>query len=120
MSVGQHNAVEVIDYFLRRELGEIIHADVISMTDAAWMHYKQRVGWWHRYVVQYVTVWAVVVALSMGVLSITLSLWRESAPPGDAVSETCAPANAPADGRMRRAEDQDAQALSRRTSTVPD
>ena len=79
-SVGQYSAVKVVDYCLQQELGEVLHADSYSMTDAAWIHYKLRVNWWHRNVTQYATVWAVVVALLMGLLSLVLSLWQEPPP----------------------------------------
>ena len=70
LSVGHHDAVEVVDYFLRQEIGDVIHADKWSMSNAARVHYKLNVGWWHRYVTHYITTWAVVVALLLGALSV--------------------------------------------------
>ena len=77
-SVGQHDVVEVVDYFLREEIGDVIHADKWSMSNAAWKHYKLSVGWWHRYVTHYITTWAVVTALLLGALSMTITLWNTS------------------------------------------
>ena len=81
-SVGQHDAVEVVDYFLREEIGDAIHADKYSMSNAAWRHYKLSVSWWHRYVTHYITTWAVVAALLLGALSIVITLWAKSEPLG--------------------------------------
>lgn len=74
LSVGQHNTVGVVDYFLRKEIGDVIHADKSSMSNAAWKHYKMNVGWWHRYVTQYITTWAIVTALFLGVLPTIITL----------------------------------------------
>lgn len=74
LSVGQYDAVEVVDYCVREVAGDIAHADTHTMTNIAWQHYKIRVGWWHRNVTQYATTWAVVVALLLGLLSLSISL----------------------------------------------
>ena len=80
-SVGQRDTVRVVDYFLREEIGDAIHADKYSMSNAAWRHYKLSVNWWHRYVTHYITTWAVVAALLLGALSIVITLWAGCPPP---------------------------------------
>ena len=75
LGVGQYDAVEVIDHCLRETIGDILHADTYSMVDAAWIHYKLRVNWWHRNVTQYATTWAAMIALLLGLLSIFVTLW---------------------------------------------
>ncbi|MDD9962053.1 MAG: hypothetical protein OXU70_08165 [Gammaproteobacteria bacterium] len=54
-SVGQHNAVEVVDHCLREIAGEFHHADTRTMADLAWKHYKLKVNWWHRNVTAHAT-----------------------------------------------------------------
>ena len=68
LSVGQYEAIE--DYALQEKVGDsVAHANTDTMVDFAWTHYELRVNWWHRNVTQYATVWAVVVALFLGVFS---------------------------------------------------
>ena len=74
MTVGQHDAVQVIDYVLQLEIGDVIHADTHTMVNAAWTHYRLRVHWWHRYVTHYATTWAVAVAFLLGLVSIGLAV----------------------------------------------
>lgn len=73
--VDKKNAVTVDDYALQEAMGKkYIHADTRTMIDAAWTHYRMRVHWWHRYVTQYATTWAVAVALLLGVVSVGLTV----------------------------------------------
>ena len=74
LSVGRHDAVQVIDYVLQQEIGDVIHADTHTMVNAAWTHYRLRVGWWHRYVTHHASTWAVVVAFLLGLVSIGLAV----------------------------------------------
>ena len=69
-SVGQHNQVMVIDYFLKEKIGDTVHADRHSMATAAWQHYRMSVSWWDRYITRHITTWAVGVALVLGVIGI--------------------------------------------------
>lgn len=73
-SVGQYDAVEIIDYPLRQKIGDVIHADTASMVDAAWVHYRLRVNWWHRNISEYATVWAAGIALFLGLSSLLISV----------------------------------------------
>ncbi len=76
LSVGQYDAVEIIDYALREKVGDsVAHADTYTMVDLAWTHYELRVNWWHRNVTHYATTWAVVVALFLGLLSSFITLF---------------------------------------------
>lgn len=73
--VHKNDSVTVDDYALQEAVGaKYVHADTRTMIDAAWTHYRMRVHWWHRYVTQYATTWAVAVALLLGVVSVGLAV----------------------------------------------
>ena len=76
-SVGQHGQLLVVDYFLREQFGPVVHADRHSIAVVAWKHYEMSVGWWDRYVTHHITTWAVIVALTLGVIGV-FSRWLPS------------------------------------------